>query len=185
MAAPSGTVTFLFTDIEGSTRLWEQAPTAMRDALELHDRIVQAAIAEHAGYVFATGGDGFAAAFGRAGDGVAASARAQAKLSGGDWPAAAPVRVRMALHTGEASERDGNYFGSAVNRAARLMAVGHGGQLLVSAVTAELSRTSSSLTWASTASGTWLRQCGYSRSGLGRSLRSDRWTSCQGTSLRW
>jgi len=72
----------------------------MRDALERHDRIVQAAIAEHGGYVFATGGDGFAAAFGRAGDLIAASARAQAALGREDWPSAAPIRVRMAVHTG-------------------------------------------------------------------------------------
>ena len=140
VAAPSGTVTFLFTDIEGSTRLWEQAPAAMRDALKRHDRIVQAAIAEHGGYVFATGGDGFAAAFGRAGDLIAASARAQAALGREDWPSAAPIRVRMAVHTGEVTERDGNYFGPPVNQTARLMAVAHGGQVLCSAATAELVR---------------------------------------------
>jgi hypothetical protein len=130
-------VTFLFTDIEGSTQLWESAPDAMRAALAWHDSILQDAIEEHGGYVFATGGDGFAAAFARAGDALAAE-KARTALANEEWPAGACIRVRMALHTGEASERDGNYFGGTVNRAARLMAIGHGGQLIVSAATAEL-----------------------------------------------
>jgi predicted ATPase/class 3 adenylate cyclase len=138
VGAPSGTVTFLFTDIEGSTGLWEAAPDAMRAALAWHDSILRDAIEAHGGYVFATGGDGFAAAFARAGDALAAAEKARTALANEQWPAAAPIRVRMALHTGEASERDGNYFGRAVNRAARLMAIGHGGQLLASAATAEL-----------------------------------------------
>jgi predicted ATPase len=131
-------VTFLFTDIEGSTGLWETAPDATDSALAWHDSILRDAIGAHGGYVFATGGDGFAAAFARAADALAAAEKARTELANEHWPEGATVRVRMALHTGEASERDGNYFGSAVNRAARLMAVGHGGQLLVSAVTAEL-----------------------------------------------
>jgi class 3 adenylate cyclase len=138
MGPPSGTVTFLFTDIEGSTHLWEAAPDAMRAALAWHDSILRDAIEADGGYVFATGGDGFAAAFARAGDALAAAEKARMALASEEWPEGAPIRVRMALHTGEAAERDGNYFGGAVNRAARLMAVGHGGQLLVSAVTAEL-----------------------------------------------
>jgi predicted ATPase/class 3 adenylate cyclase len=131
-------VTFLFTDIEGSTQLWEAAPDAMRAALAWHDSILRDAIEAHGGYVFATGGDGFAAAFARAGDALAAAEKARMALASEEWPEGAPIRVRMALHTGEAAERDGNYFGGAVNRAARLMAIGHGGQLLVSAATAEL-----------------------------------------------
>jgi predicted ATPase len=131
-------VTFLLTDIEGSTQLWEAAPDAMRAALAWHDSIVRDAIEAHGGYVFATGGDGFAAAFARAGDALAAAEKARMALATEEWPEGAPIRVRMALHTGEAAERDGNYFGGAVNRAARLMAIGHGGQLLVSAATAEL-----------------------------------------------
>ena len=138
MGRPSGTVTFLFTDTEGSTQLWEAAPDAMRAALAWHDSILRVAIEAHDGYVFATGGDGFAAAFARAGDALAAGEKARMALVSEEWPEEAPLRVRMALHTGEAAERDGNYFGGAVNRAARLMAVGHGGQLLVSAATAEL-----------------------------------------------
>jgi predicted ATPase/class 3 adenylate cyclase len=138
VGAPSGTVTFLFTDVEGSTQLWEAAPDAMRAALAWHDSILRDAIEAHGGYVFATGGDGFAAAFARAGDALAAAEKARMALASEEWPEGAPIRVRMALHTGEAAERDGNYFGGAVNRAARLMAVGHGGQLLISGATAEL-----------------------------------------------
>jgi len=138
VGAPTGTVTFLFTDIEGSTRLWDLAPGAMRSALELHDAIVRGAIARRSGVVFSTGGDGFAAAFPRAGDAFAAATDAQAQLASARWPAEAAVRVRMGLHTGEVVERDGDYFGAPVNQAARLMALGHGGQVLCSAVTAGL-----------------------------------------------
>ncbi len=138
MGVPTGTVTFLFTDIEGSTRLWETAPDVMRSALARHDEIVSSCIESHGGYVFSTGGDGFAAAFARAGDGVAAAVDAQACLAGEAWPATAQIRVRMGLHTGEVDERQGDYFGQAVNRAARLMAAGHGGQVLCSSATAGL-----------------------------------------------
>jgi predicted ATPase/class 3 adenylate cyclase len=136
--APSGTVTFLFTDIEGSTSMWESAPDAMRTALARHDEIVRAAIEAHGGHVFATGGDGFSAAFARPGDAAAAATDAQVTLTGHAWPEGAPIRVRMALHTGAAEERGGDYFGPTLNRAARLMALAHGGQVLVSSVTAEL-----------------------------------------------
>jgi predicted ATPase/class 3 adenylate cyclase len=135
---PSGTVTFLFTDIEGSTRLWEAAPEDMGVALVRHDAIVHAAVDAHHGFVFATGGDSFSVAFGRAGDAVRAAVAMQDAFGVEAWPAATPIRVRMAIHTGEAVERDGDYFGTAVNQTARLMAVGHGGQILVSAVTAGL-----------------------------------------------
>ena len=123
---PSGTVTFLFTDIEGSTRLWEERPDEMRAALGEHDAFVRSAIETHGGYVFSTGGDGFAAAFSRAADAVDAARKAQASLAGHPL-----IRVRMGVHTGEVEERDGDYFGPAVNRAARIMAAGHGGQVLV------------------------------------------------------
>jgi predicted ATPase/class 3 adenylate cyclase len=135
---PSGTVTFLFTDIEGSTALWDGAPDAMREALALHDEIIRRAVDGHGGYVFATGGDGFAVAFHRAGDAVAAASDAQAALSAERWPAGIVLRVRMGLHTGEVEEREGDYFGTDVNRAARIMAAGHGGQVLVSSTTAGL-----------------------------------------------
>jgi predicted ATPase/class 3 adenylate cyclase len=138
VGAPSGTVTFLFTDIEGSTRLWEAAPKAMRTALARHDEVLRGPIERHGGYVFSTGGDGFGAAFGRAGDALDAAREAMGQLGAETWPDRAPIRVRMGLHTGEAEERDGDYFGPAVNRAARLMAVAHGGQVVCSDVTAGL-----------------------------------------------
>ncbi len=133
---PTGTVTFLFTDVEGSTKLWEQDPEIMRVALERHDELLRSAIEEHGGHVFSRAGDSFAAAFGRVGDAVAASGRAQRSLAEEEWPPSCPIRVRMGLHVGEAQERDGNYFGAAVNRAARIMAGGHGGQTLVSSAVA-------------------------------------------------
>jgi predicted ATPase/class 3 adenylate cyclase len=138
MDPPSGTVTFLFTDVEGSTRLWESAPAAMGAAIERHDELVRSAVEGHGGYVFSTGGDGFGVAFGRAGDALAAAVDAQAALAGEPWPTGAVSRVRMGLHTGEVQERDGDYFGSAVNRAARLMALAHGGQVVASAGTADV-----------------------------------------------
>jgi predicted ATPase len=131
-------VTFLFTDIEGSTGLWESAPDAMSTALARHDAIVRDAIEAHGGYVFATGGDGFAAAFGSAPGAVAAAESAQAALGRESWPEGAALTVRMGLHTGVVEERNGDYFGPTVNRAARIMAAGHGGQVLVSAATAGL-----------------------------------------------
>jgi predicted ATPase len=131
-------VTFLFTDIEGSTGLWESAPDAMRTALARHDVTVREAIDAHGGSVFATGGDGFAAAFSRAADAVAAATAAQAALAVEPWPVGAELRVRMGIHTGEVDERGGDYFGPAVNRAARIMSAGHGGQVLVSTTTATL-----------------------------------------------
>jgi predicted ATPase/class 3 adenylate cyclase len=131
-------VTFLFTDIEGSTRLWEAAPDAMRTALACHETIVRGAIEDHGGYVFATGGDGFAAAFARPTDAIAAAEAAQEALGAEAWPDAVVLRVRMSLHTGVVEERDGNYFGPAVNRAARLMALAHGGQVVASAATADV-----------------------------------------------
>ncbi len=132
-AIPTGTVTFLFTDIEGSTRLWEERAAEMRGALAEHDAIVRGAIDAHGGYVFSTGGDGFGAAFQRAADAAAAAERAQAGLAGHRL-----IRVRMGLHTGEVQERDGDYFGPAVNRASRIMTAGHGGQVLLSQTTADL-----------------------------------------------
>jgi predicted ATPase len=110
----------------------------MRLALERHDAILRSAIQAHGGYVFATGGDSFAAAFSRATDAVAAALSAQAALTHEPWPDEAPISVRMGLHTGEATERDGDYFGPAVNRAARIKAIAHGGQVLCSELTAGL-----------------------------------------------
>ncbi len=137
---PSGTVTFLFTDIEGSTRLWELDPDEMRRAVARHDELLRAVVHRCHGYVFSSGGDGLAAAFQRAADAVAAAVEAQRRLGTEPWPDAAPIRVRMSVHTGEAEERDGDYFGPALNRAARLLAIGHGGQVLVSHATEQLVR---------------------------------------------
>lgn len=135
---PSGTVTFLFTDIEGSTRLWETSPDAMRLAVAWHDEIVRVAIEVHDGVVFSTSGDGLAAAFQRAGLAVSAAVAAQRALAAAAWPSPLVLRVRMGMHTGEADERDGDYFGPPVNRAARLMACAPGGQVLVSDATAAI-----------------------------------------------
>lgn len=135
---PTGTLTFLFTDVEGSTRLWEQHPAEMQAALERHDEILRSAIERNDGYVFSTAGDAFAAAFARAGDAIAAATQAQQSLEAEAWPETAVVRVRMGIHTGEAQERGGDYFGPVLNRAARIMSAGHGGQILVSATTVGL-----------------------------------------------
>jgi predicted ATPase/class 3 adenylate cyclase len=137
---PSGTVTFLFSDIEGSTRLWERFPDEMSRSAMRHDELLREAIGRFGGAVFSTAGDGVGAAFGRAGDAVNAAIEVQRLLGAELWPASAPIRVRIGLHTGEAEERNGDYFGPAVNRAARLMAVGHGGQILCSQVTADIVR---------------------------------------------
>ena len=135
---PSGTVTFLFTDLEGSTRLWQEHPEAMQPALARHDEIVNAAIGAHGGHVVKTTGDGFHAAFGTAQDALAAALDAQTALAGEPWGATGPLVVRMGLHTGETQERDGDYYGTAVNRAARVMAVAHGGQILCTRATVEV-----------------------------------------------
>ncbi len=134
---PVGTVTFLFTDIEGSTPLWEEAPTDMADAVRVHDQIVRGTIERHSGYVFGIGGDGFCAAFSTAADAAAAAIESQEQLRD---DIVVKFAVRMALHTGEAVERDRNYFGIEVNRAARLMSLAHGGQVLVSDATEVLLR---------------------------------------------
>src|SRR5262245_17379074 len=110
----------------------------MREALERHDRILEATMSAHGGCVFSRGGDGVAVAFQRAGAAVLAAVEAQRSLLGERWPAGLELRVRMGLHTGEADERDGDYFGPPLNRAARLMGAAHGGQILVSATTAEM-----------------------------------------------
>lgn len=140
MTLPSGTVTLLFSDVEGSTRLWELHPESMGIALERHDDLVRSAIERAGGYVFKTVGDAFCAAFTSARQAVVAAEGAQRDLLAEAWPDEAVLRVRMALHTGECQERDGDYFGPAVNRVARLEAIAHGGQVVVSRSTAELVR---------------------------------------------
>jgi predicted ATPase/class 3 adenylate cyclase/DNA-binding NarL/FixJ family response regulator len=135
---PSGTVTFLFTDVEGSTASWEQHPDEMSSALATHDAILRSAIGSHQGVVFATGGDGFAAAFSRADAALRASIEAQKLLAGAEWSEGLALTVRMALHTGQIDESDGDYLGPAVNRAARVMDAANGKQILVSSATREI-----------------------------------------------
>ena len=135
---PSGTVTFLFTDIEGSTRLWQRDEAAMRAAVARHDDLLRTVVTGCGGTVFSGTGDGVAAAFGSAAAAISAALAAQGRLAEEAWPTSEPLRARMGLHTGEAESRDGDYFGTTVNRAARIMAVGHGGQVLCSSATAAL-----------------------------------------------
>ena len=136
---PTGTVTFLLTDIEGSTRLWETQRAAMQQALVQHDAILRDAIEGHGGYLVKSTGDGALGAFGIAADGVAACLAAQRALNAHAWDGLS-IKARMALHSGTAEQRDGDYYGPALNRAARLMAAGHGGQVLLSLATEELVR---------------------------------------------
>jgi predicted ATPase/class 3 adenylate cyclase len=128
---PEGTITFLFTDIEGSTRMWEEHAEAMKVALRRHDTLLRRVIPEYRGYVFKTVGDAFHAAFPSPADAVAASLAAQQALAAERWGVPGGVRVRIALHTGAAESRDGDYFGPTINRIARLLSTGHGGQVLL------------------------------------------------------
>jgi predicted ATPase/class 3 adenylate cyclase/Tfp pilus assembly protein PilF len=137
---PTGTVTFLFTDIEGSTKLWEHDALAMQRALARHDEILRGVIEERGGYVFKTVGDAFCCAFPTAPDALEAALEAQRLLLKERWGESTTLRVRMALHIGAAEERDGDYFGPPVNRVARLMSAAHGGQVLLSLPTQELVR---------------------------------------------
>ena len=137
---PHGTVTFLFTDLEGSTRLWEHHPAAMKVALARHDEILRSAIEAHQGHIVKTTGDGVHAAFASAPDAVAAALFAQLALTREPWDATGALRVRMGLHTGDAERRRGDYFGTVLNRAARLMTAAHGDQIVCSRVTNDLVR---------------------------------------------
>ena len=137
---PGGTVTFLFTDIEGSTVLWEKNAADMASALAHHDALLRGVIERHEGHVFKTMGDAFCAAFHTAPAAVDAAIAAQQELSRERWPGGAQIRVRMALHTGAAESRDNDYFGQPLNRVARLLSAGHGGQILLSLATQELVR---------------------------------------------
>jgi predicted ATPase/class 3 adenylate cyclase len=135
---PIGTITFLFTDIEGSTRLWEESPDTMQAALVQHDATLRSLLRAHNGYIFKTLGDAFCTAFDTAADALAAALKAQSVLQNAEWPVPGPFRVRIALHTGNAQERNGDYYGTPLNRVARLLVAAHGGQILVSQATAEL-----------------------------------------------
>jgi predicted ATPase/class 3 adenylate cyclase len=135
---PTGTVTLLFTDIEGSTRLLRRLGDRYAEVLGRHDRVVRAACARHGGREVNTQGDAFFVAFERARDAVAAAVQVQRALAAEQWPEGAGVRVRMGLHTGEPVVGAANYVGLAVHRAARICALGHGGQILLSSATREL-----------------------------------------------
>src|SRR5262245_5924578 len=139
---PEGTVTFLLTDVEGSTRLWEEEPAAMQTALARHDALLAGVIRQHGGFVIKSRGEGDSlfAVFSRATDAVAAASELQQALARESWPTTVPLRVRVALNTDEAQLREGDYYGPAVNRSARLRAAAHGGQVLLFQAVAELVR---------------------------------------------
>lgn len=138
---PTGTITFVFTDIEGSTVRWERYPSQMRVAVARHDALLHALMQTHHGHVFKTVGDAFYAAFPSASDALEAALAIQLALAAEVWAEeVVPLRVRMALHTGEAEQRGSDYFGQALNRVARILASGHGGQVLLSRTTLSLVR---------------------------------------------
>src|SRR5947209_6270797 len=145
-SAVIGTVTFVFTDIEGSTKRWEQNPQAMKADSADHDKLVREAFEAHGGHVFKTIGDAFWAIFPTAPQAVDAALEAQRALhdhtwaggTGSDGPG--PLRVRMAVHTGVPEQRGDDYYGPVVDRGVRLLSAGHGGQTLVSPTTQELVR---------------------------------------------
>jgi predicted ATPase/class 3 adenylate cyclase len=140
MRAPAGVITFLFTDIEGSTRLWEQQPERMRPALALHDAIARAAVQGHRGTVVKTAGDGVHATFDDPLDAISATLELQQALDDPSATGGIAFRVRCGVHVGVDERRDNDFFGPAVNRAARIMSVAHGGQVLLSEAVAILVR---------------------------------------------
>lgn len=131
-APPTGTVTFLFTDMEGSTRLWDEFPAAMNEAIARHDELLGGAAEANDGYVFSRAGDGWGVAFASSTDAVRAAIEIQHRIADEAWPAPiGSIRLRMGLHAGIANQRDGDYFGTAVNRAARVSAAANGGQVFL------------------------------------------------------
>ena len=137
---PTGTVTFLFTDLEVSTRLWDQEPDAMSAALARHDEILREGVVAHGGHLVKGRGDGVHAVFATADAAVRTAIACELAMDAEPWTVSEPLRARIGIHTGVAELRDGDYFGSAVNRAARLEAIAHGGQIVCSQTTAELAR---------------------------------------------
>src|SRR5579864_4830447 len=137
---PTGTVTFLFSDIEGSTERWERHREAMREAVARHDELMHRVVAGHGGHVFKTVGDAFCVAFRTVPDALNAAIAAQRALRAEDFSAVGDMKIRMAVHTGLADERSGDYFGPTVNRVARLLSVGYGGQILVSGAASDLAQ---------------------------------------------
>ena len=140
MALPVGVVTFLFTDVEGSTRLWEESPESMMDAIRQHDEAIEGAAGNHGGVPVRPRGEGDSrfVVFSSASDAVEAAAEMQRLLAAVEWVTPRPLLVRMSLHTGAADLQLGDYYGASVNRAARLRAIAHGGQTIMSASTCEL-----------------------------------------------
>ena len=134
---PTGLVTYVFTDVEGSTRLWDTHPEQMKPALARHDDILKGAVAEHGGHIFSHAGDGFGISFQSAGTALDFVEQVQLGLAATEWPEHATIRIRIGVHVGTAEERNGDYFGTAVNRAARLMSAGYGGQVLISGLVCE------------------------------------------------
>ena len=135
---PTGAVTFLFSDIEGSTRLVKQLRDRYGSVLADHQRLLRAAFAAHGGYEVDTQGDSFFIAFASAREALLAAVEGQLALLSHTWPEGVEIKVRMGLHTGQAVASDGRYTGLAVHRAARIGAAGHGGQILVSQATQTL-----------------------------------------------
>ena len=137
---PTATVTFLFSDVESSSRRWEAHPDAMSAALARHDELLAAAVADSGGTVFKHTGDGICATFRSAPAAAAVAVAAQRALTAEDWGDVGAMPVRMVIHTGTAEHRGGDWYGPALNRTARLLAIAHGGQIIVSLATAELVR---------------------------------------------
>lgn len=138
---PTGTVAFLFTDIESSTRLWQEQHDAMTAAYPRHDAILREAVAQHGGIVYKTIGDALQVAFPTGPEAVAAALVSQQALRREPWPTSEPLRVRMALHTGTVDpDGDGDYRSPVLNRLGRMLSAAHGGQVLLSQITMELSR---------------------------------------------
>ncbi len=141
MDLPEGTVTFLFTNVEGSTRLWDLFPAVMPGAINRHEEILRGSINRLNGIVIKTTGDGLYAVFSSTIDAVQAALSCQRELAQETWnPKTGRLRIRIALHSGTAELRGGNYYGANVNRAARLLSAGHGDQILLSQSTRELIR---------------------------------------------
>ena len=135
----SETLAFMFSDIEDSSKLWDRHPEPMRRALAVHNEVIKGGVSDHGGSIVKDRGDGFLIVFGSAGDAVAAALRLQRDLGDAAWDEpVGQLRVRLGLHSGTAEARDGDFFGPDVNRAARLEAAAHGGQVLVSEATRAL-----------------------------------------------
>src|SRR5947209_6355311 len=140
IALPTGTVTFLYTDVEGSTELWQQHPEVMTDVIARHDAMLKEIIASHGGQVFRTVGDAVHAAFTDPAAAVEAALAAQRAVSAEPWPEGIALGVRIGIHTGAVEVNEDVYAGHTLNLVARISDAGNGGQILLSAATAELIR---------------------------------------------